>query len=135
MLSRIASGIATFLLAMVPMLICHTALVTHWSQKEANEPALGVKTPNPAQAPTVLLSPTELLVSTDPWFAGTMIFWLWPGVFALSGLAIAAAVAVKPAAVEPMSKWRRPRSWLGIALLSGCVFAMPWFYAVWSVFA
>jgi hypothetical protein len=98
----------------------------------AEAAATSVATPNPSRPPAEFLGPLELLVFVEPWFAGTLVFWLAPWLAILLAYPLAAAALVRFSA---SSIPRRPVLLPAIALLLGAAFAIPWVYALCRVLA
>jgi hypothetical protein len=77
------------------------------------------------------LDPAGLLVYLDPWFAGTIAFWLyfWSVLLTLFVL----VVVLMPVRREADSASASARRLVMIAIVSvviGCAFAGPWIYAL-----
>jgi len=127
MLPRLAYGLLVLATAFLPLLVaCGVIAVTLYEPADSS-PAVGPITPNPSKAPVYLLGPADLLVAVDPWYAGTLLFWLVPWLGVLLGLAIVATIAAEPHALDmPMGWLRRRSTWLAIALAAGALFASPW---------
>lgn len=96
-------------------------------------PSSNIPTPNlvKPRAP-LLMGPIEVLVYLDPWFAGTILYWLALMVVALIGLVLWAG--------QSTSAETAKRSSLRVFLVSanvGLILAAPWMYAyarmIWKV--
>jgi hypothetical protein len=87
--------------------------------------------PNPQKAPAYDLDPAGLLVYLDPWFAGTITFWLyfWSVLLTLFVLVI----VLMPVQRKADSGSASARRFVMIGIVSvviGCAFAGPWIYAL-----
>jgi hypothetical protein len=81
--------------------------------------------PNPQKAPLIILlsSPGAAVVYVDPWFAGVLAFWFYPGMvcMALGGCAVFC--------FPPRSgTGRRRLGWMALSM--GTIFSGPWLFAL-----
>jgi hypothetical protein len=92
--------------------------------------------PNPEKAPAWMLGPIDVLIYVDPWFAGTIVFWLLPGAVILAGLmlwttgmlGLRKGRANSPAC-PPVFRI------LLISSIVGLFLALPWLYAITRLFS
>ncbi len=78
-----------------------------------------------------MLGPADLLVAVDPWFAGTLVFWIVPWLLVIVGFTILATAIVQPThSKDHFLRIRRPSTLLAISLVLGIVLALPWIYGV-----
>src|SRR5216684_5389248 len=82
---RCLRGLIAFIVALLPILVCWLVIVRAMQRQGATGSSTA---PNPSKAPTWMFDPLDALVYVDPWFAGTIIFWIVPGVFFLVGLVL-----------------------------------------------
>jgi hypothetical protein len=85
-------------------------------------------TPNPSPAPWYFLGPAELLTYLDPWFAGTIAFWIYPWLAILVAFLVWSVVWLPAAGSRAQGKQRKLPVVSSLTL--GCVFAAPWWYAL-----
>ena len=81
-----------------------------------------------------MFDPLDALVYVDPWFAGTIIFWIVPGVFFLVGLVLWSAGVLlfrRDATTSPKSP--SVAKLLLISSAVGLILAIPWLYALTRV--
>ena len=126
---RISCGAIVLLFAFVPVLLScvtiHALLPGDDSRPSASA------TPNPAKVPAQMLGPADLLVAVDPWFAGTLVFWIVPWLLVIVGFTILATAIVQPThSKDQFLRIRRPSTLLAISLVLGIVLALPWIYGV-----
>jgi hypothetical protein len=90
-----------------------------------------IQAPNPTKAPWYFMGPIELLVYFDPWFSGTIIFWLYLWGAILVGFALLSVLLLPPRDQDGlMSSISRWHSFAFLSLMVGCVFAAPWLYTL-----
>lgn len=125
-------GVFVLTFALAPMLSTWVLMLGIWRSLDA--PPTPVATPNPSSSPG-LLGPLEILAFADPWFAGTIAFWLIPWLMVLVLFAIAAAAAVNGDRQQQVSWWRRPAALIAFSFFLGQLFACPWYYGVYQLAA
>ncbi len=144
-MNRFVFAIVVFLASQMPMLLLwqlmpvfeavkHDQLLDNApvaSDASASSPN-PARTPNPAKATEYMPGPVDYLVGADPWFAGTILFWLVPWIALLVSYAIGSGFLLQPAR-EATSRWRRFERLLAIGFALGVIFALPWFYGLWLI--
>lgn len=134
MMQRIGFAALTMMIALLPAIALWSIWLTMLALSPAEEPPApptAVKTPNPSQAPAAYLGPAEVLVYADPFFAGTILWWLIFCAAFLGGYTIVstAIVRFRSAGVTPLVF--RPSVLLLGSLLLGAFFVVaPWLFAL-----
>ena len=133
LLKRCSSCFAALVGALTPIVACW--LVMLWRIERRS--AIGsTNAPNPERAPAWLLGPIDVLVYVDPWFAGTIVFWLLPGAVILAGLLLWATGMLgsrKPGADSRAC--RLVLRVLPISVAVGLLLALPWLYSITRLFS
>ncbi len=110
----------------LPFVLAWVALFSIYMMHELNRPAPEVlRTPNPERASWYMVcDPFNLLVSVDPWFAGTILWWVY------ACLIVGGAFALVAAILWPIGPVRKIKLLAMLSALVGFVFALPWYYAL-----
>ena len=124
---RFSFGILIFVTALAPLHVAWLLMLVVMSSREV--PATTSATPNPAAASSSSLGLVEAMVAIDPWFAGTIIFWLIPLLSAVTVFSVIAAALVCPSA----SRVRRWSTLLAMSVFLGMVLAAPWFFGLYRL--
>ena len=94
-------------------------------QPLVRSPVTVVDSPNPSKAPAAFLSPFEVLVYAEPWYAGVGTWWLVLGAALITIVTIAAVVsAVKEQGEKAVA---------AVAFLAGVLFAAPWIHGLFHL--
>jgi hypothetical protein len=128
LVKRCVRGLVALVCTLLPILTCWLLIV--WKIGQRN--ALGTsQAPNPAKAPMRMFGPVEALAYIDPWFAGTIIFWLYPCALFVCGYTIWASgvLALRKDAKAPLRIICVARLAL-ISIILGLFPSIPWLYAV-----
>jgi hypothetical protein len=127
-IKRCLCGLIAVIVALLPIFVCWLLIVRAMEQHSATGSS---KAPNPAKAPTWMLDPVDALVYVDPWFAGTVIFWIIPGLFILVGLVLwAASVLVFRRDATSSPRCLSVAKLLLTSAAVGLFLAIPWLYAL-----
>ena len=97
-----------------------------------NGPAEGARIPNPSKAPVSMLGSADVLVHADPWFAGTIGYWIVVCSTVAAALIVAALCVPAPPSERAIRR-RSLRIWGVGSLLLGLLFAAPWFYGLFRL--
>lgn len=130
---RAGWGLAIVGAGLAPLLLLWGAMLLILAAREADAPPPG-RIPSPAKMPVYLLGPFDVVVYTDPWFAGTIRFWFapWLGLVVLCG--ILGMIFVEPRRQgAPRPATGRSGTWLLAGLILGLVLAGPWVYGVFRL--
>jgi hypothetical protein len=134
--ARIAIGALCLCLALTPVtaswLVLRAILIMEESQAERKEPPTSVKTPSPSREPIWFWGPFEVLTYTNPWYAGTIVFWAYPGLLLIGGYSLLAPFLVVRDTPQESGRFRSARLFCTVALLLGLLFALPWFNCLYT---
>jgi hypothetical protein len=114
-----------FLGCAAPLLVMWQLMLTRVVEdgKRATLPASSI--PGPTEVTASMLSPVDVLVRFDPWFAGTI--WWWR----LGGLALVCGCAVLAFRTQPRGRWLADLIlWTTISLAAGLLIALPWIVTI-----
>jgi hypothetical protein len=129
-LQRVLRGVVALVGGCLPVAVLWLLIVGALDQRQdAARLARTVVAPNPKPAPAHFLGPVDVL-AVDPYLAGSINVWLFPGVVLLGGLVLW-AMGVPVLTLEAPPGWPVPslrRVVLG-SLGLGLVLAGPWIYA------
>ena len=126
MMRRFGFGMFVGFAALAPTVVAWMLMLV--LAPSAAPQATPVATPNPASPPPSWLSSLELLAYADPWFAGTIFFWLILWLPILFVYLVVSVAVLRPPGADSVSPFRRPLPLLTFSLFLGTVFAVPWFY-------
>jgi hypothetical protein len=122
MLRRLQNGAVALAGAFVPPVGAYAGLLALIAGSHAAHVPSG--SPNPGRAAWHLYGPSDVLVHVEPWFAGTIAFWLYPWLLVLVAFVLASALW------WPTGQPRRLPMILLLARLLGTLSALPWLYAL-----